>query len=268
MQLPYPEITSSQNPKVKLLKSLSENKIRKQKGEFIVEGFKEINMALRAGFEMEHIFISQDIPEKYENELEIFIKNVNITPIAIPSQLMKQAIYREKTEGIVAIFRNKHLHLQDVKLSDNPFIIILESVEKPGNLGAIIRTADACNADLVVLCDERADLFNPNVIRSSVGCVFVKQVVTVNPEILLQWLKQKNISLYAAAIDSAKNHFSTNMKEPVAVVFGTEADGLSSFWIKNAKASIKIPMLGVNDSLNVSVSVAVIAYEALRQRNA
>jgi len=160
----------------------------------------------------------------------------------------------------------KHFSLDTLQLPEKPFIIVLESVEKPGNLGAILRTADAAGVDAIIVCDPQTDFYNPNVIRSSIGCIFTKQVIACGSKEALQWMKQKDIRIFATDLAASEWYHETDFTQPSAIVMGTEADGLTNFWLRNADSRIKIPMRGYIDSLNVSVSTAVITFEAMRQR--
>ncbi len=264
MQNKIINVTSPDNQHLKNLKALWDNRKRKKSGLFFAEGFKEINMAVSGGFEMTGLYISENFDADNNVLNEIIPGNIEVYRLS--ENLSKGVMYREKTEGITAVFKARDMKPGEVKLSENPLIIILESVEKPGNLGAVIRTADACNADAVVVCDPRTDIFHPNVIRSSVGCVFSKQVLAMSNEEALQWMRDKKISVAAASVQAKSFYYDVDLAKPVAIVFGTEADGLSDFWNKNCDKSVKIPMLGINDSLNVSVSVAVLCYEVVRKR--
>lgn len=265
MQNKIIDITSNDNPHLKLLKSLWDNRKRKKSGLFFAEGLKEISMAVEGGYEISELFLSEGFDE---NNLKThYFITTDIPKYRLSGQLSREVMYREKTEGITAIFKVRSLGADDIKLSENPLLIVLESVEKPGNLGAVIRTADACGADAVVVCDPRTDIFHPNVIRSSVGCVFSKQVLAMTGNDALNWLKSKNISVITASVQATKMYYEADYNKAVALVFGTEADGLSDFWNQNSNDAVKIPMHGKNDSLNVSVSVAVMCYEAIRKRS-
>lgn len=184
----------------------------------------------------------------------------------VSESVFEKLAYRESSDGILALAKPRPHSLSDLVLPENPFIIVLEAVEKPGNLGAILRTADAAKADAVIICDPLTDLYNPNVIRSSVGCLFTVQVGISDNMEALSYLKQKNIETFAAELTSSKWYQDIDFTSPSAIVMGTEADGLTSFWLDNADQRIKIPMRGAIDSLNVSVSTAVITFEAMRQR--
>ncbi|MCX7862028.1 MAG: RNA methyltransferase [Bacteroidales bacterium] len=256
-------ITSPNNSKVKLIRELYIPKGRKKHGLFIAEGIKEISMAHMSGFNLHSIFINENFIHKKDIEQFPFKNSVFYQ---LDTKLFSKISYREDTEGIIAIFESKYTPLNQLKLSSNPFLIILEAIEKPGNLGAILRTADAVKADAVIVCNPVIDLYNPNVIRSSLGCIFTVPVAISTNEETLIFLKTQKINIFATALQNSSLYYEVNFKEPTALVFGTEAHGLSQFWRKEATAIIRIPMLGKIDSLNVSNSVAVLCYEVLRQR--
>lgn len=257
-------ITSTKNEKIKeALLLLEKSKIRKEKGLFIVEGERELTHCINNGYQIDTIFYNPDIC----NEHTIGnIKNVCKNNYSVAPHVYAKLAYRDSTEGILAIVETKYLQLSDIKLSANPLILILESVEKPGNLGALLRTADACNVDAVLVCDSLTDLYNPNIIRSSIGAIFTKQVVVCNNTDAHNWLKNNNIKIFTAQLQDSQWYYDTNMEQGCAIVMGSEANGLTNFWREHSNQKIKIPMLGDLDSLNVSTSAAVLCYEAVRQR--
>jgi TrmH family RNA methyltransferase len=175
--------------------------------------------------------------------------------------------YRDNVDGVVALVVPKSLRLADVKLPANPLVIVLEAVEKPGNLGAILRTADAAKADAVIVCDPQTDLYNPNTIRSSLGSLFTNQVVAAPSAEVLAWLKSYGITSYAAALTGKEFYHHQDFTRPTAIVMGTEATGLTNTWLRGADKQIKVPMRGEVDSLNVSATTAILVFEACRQRN-
>ena len=175
--------------------------------------------------------------------------------------------YREGTEGVVAEMRAKHLGLADLRLPKDPIVVVLERVEKPGNLGAVLRSADAAAADAVIVCDPLTDLFNPNLIRSSIGAVFTVPTVACTSEECIAFLKERGIQILTAQLQDSSLYYDTDMSRGTAIVMGTEATGLTNVWREAADAHIRIPMKGRLDSLNVSVSAAILLFEAVRQRN-
>ena len=258
-------ITSLQNPKVKNILLLQEkSRERKKQGLFIVEGEREILLALDEGYIIQSLLTCTQLKPLAKQVEQRLIKECKLYDLSKP--VFDKLAYRENSDGLIAIVEAKPNKLEDIKLSNNPFVIILESVEKPGNLGAIMRTADAAQVDAVVVCDPLCDVYNPNAIRSSVGCVFTTQIAVSSSENVLAWLKENNITAYAAELQTSQWYHETDMSKACAVVMGTEADGLTDFWLKNVDARIKIPMRGKIDSLNVSVSTAVLSFEAMRQR--
>ena len=257
-------ISSSQNPKIKLIHELYETKGRKKHSLFIAEGFREISMAYYSDYELVYIFINENFIQKKDIEKFPFKDRIFYL---IDNELFSKISYRENTEGIIAIFKTKTHKLEDINLSNNPYIIVLEAIEKPGNIGAILRTADAVKADAVIISNSIVDIYNPNAIRASIGCIFTVPIAVCNNEEAISWLKRNSINIYCAALENAKIYTSEDFTMPTAIVFGTESKGLTKTWLENSKSIIKIPMLGKIDSLNVSNSVAIISYEVLRQRN-
>lgn len=260
------QITSLQNGKIKNIIKLQKASERREQQLFLVEGYKEIDMALNSGYQLYSLFCC----------FEIGLNSLNIEPLTkqcdscfeISKEVFDKIAYREGSDGLMAVFKQKKNDLSSIKLNRNPLIIILESVEKPGNLGAILRTADAARVDAILVCDPRTDIYNPNVVRSSVGCLFSNQVVACTNSEAFDWLKKNNIKSYAAALHNKSVAYHTfSYTPPTAMIMGTEADGLSDFWLEKADQKIIIPMLGKIDSLNVSVSAAILIFEAARQRN-
>ncbi|TAL57485.1 MAG: RNA methyltransferase [Bacteroidetes bacterium] len=257
------KIISPSNPRIKnVLKLKEKSSERKQQDLIVVEGLREIRMAKENGFELKTLFVCDDIAGKKSKELVASAHHL----VRISKDVFEKISYRENSDGLLALVKPKHIRLKDLKLSATPLLIVLEAVEKPGNLGAVLRTADACGADVVIICDAKTDVFNPNVIRSGIGCVFSKQVVAASSAEVIQFLKEKKIRAFAASLTAKRNYTESDLTVPSAIVLGTEADGLSKIWLSSADEQIKIPMLGKTDSLNVSASCAVIAYEAVRQR--
>ena len=262
------KITSAQNPKIKNLKKLEKASERREQGLILIEGLREVVLAVCAGYEMDTLFICDEIfkdQEQYKLR-DILHLGSAIKHYQVSTEVYNTVAYRETTEGIIATTKPKEHSLKNIALGANPLILVIEAVEKPGNLGAMFRTADAAGVDAVIICDTKTDLYNPNVIRSSLGTIFTNQVATGNTKDVIHWLKQNNISIFAAELSGAEMYYTQDYKTGSAIVVGTEATGLSEEWINAADKRIKIPMLGEIDSLNVSVSAAVLLYEAVRQR--
>lgn len=258
-------ITSLQNPSIKQIVKLSKSKERREQQLFVLEGARELSLALQAGYEIADVYLCPEMftQSKYPGVLESLPPEI-ITEIS-PAVFAKIA-YRENSDGVVALAKPKSHALEDLTLSENPFLIILESVEKPGNLGAVLRTADAAAADAVIVCDPLTDLYNPNVIRSGVGGLFTVPTAVSRSEEALLWLKERGINVFSAELQAAEFYQNIDFRKPSAIVMGTEAEGLTDFWLHNATKRIKIPMRGKIDSLNVSVSTAILTFEAMRQR--
>jgi RNA methyltransferase, TrmH family len=257
------KITSTQNPKVKSLLALEKSRERRKQQLFIVEGKKEIGLALEAGYKIGNIFFCDEIVS--EAELATLpLENKLLIPVS--KEVFDKIAIRETTGGMIAVAEQKTHRLAEIKLSKNPLLLILEGVEKPGNLGAVLRTADAAGVDAVIICDPQTDFYNPNVIRSSVGCVFTNQLAAATSEETIAWLKENNISIFCTYLKAAKPYHQIDFTKPTAIVMGTEATGLSDMWVKNSNANIIIPMSGKIDSMNVSNATAVVVFEAKRQR--
>ena len=260
-------ITSAQNPKIKTLLELQEkSKARRKTGLFVVEGRRELLHCIEAGYEPHTVFVCSEILK--QEELEEIAGKCSCNFIDLPQHLYDKVAYRGGTEGVIAELHCKEMTLDTLKLKRNPLVVVLESVEKPGNLGAVLRSADASGVDAVIVCDPLTDMYNPNLIRSSIGAIFTVPTATATSEDTISWLKANGIKIYTAQLQDSEWYYDTDMKGGTAIVMGTEATGLTDVWRKAADAHIKIPMLGKLDSLNVSVSAAILMFEAVRQRNA
>ncbi len=258
-------ITSAQNPKIKRLLQLQQKSSERRKaGLFVVEGIREVERCVEKGYEIDTIFhLKSQLPE---NVSEIIEKNKGIKLFEVSPTIYEKIAYRGSTEGVIAEVKTKDKTLNDLNLSENPLVVVLESVEKPGNLGAILRSADAAGADALIVCDPLTDLYNPNLIRNSTGAIFSVPCVACTSEECIKFLKENNIQILTAQLQDSELYYDTDMKRGTAIVMGTEATGLTDIWRKAADAHIRIPMLGITDSLNVSVSAAILLYEAVRQR--
>jgi TrmH family RNA methyltransferase len=255
-------ITSAQNPKIKNLLLLQEkSKARREQGLFVVEGRRELEHCLEGGFDVKTIFVCPEIAEK--GTIPSAAKPLILE---IPEAIYRKVAYRESTEGIIAEVAYKSLSLEDLKLPENPLIVVLESVEKPGNLGAVLRSADAAGADAVLIGDPLTDLYNPNLIRASIGAVFTVPVVAAPSADIIAFLKARGIQILTAQLQDSSLYYDMDMCRGTAIVMGTESTGLTPVWRQAADAHIRIPMLGRLDSLNVSVSAAILLFEAVRQR--
>ena len=253
------EITSAQNPRIKHLLALQQkSQLRRQEGLFVVEGHRELEHCLSAGYQIEELFLCLELAGKAALEAN--------TIFTIPSSLYSKVAYRGSTEGVIAIVKERRFTLDDLKTGDAALFIVLESVEKPGNLGAVLRSADAAGADAVIVCDPLTDLYNPNLIRSSIGAIFTVPTVACTSEECIAFLQQHGINILTAQLQDSNFYYDTDMRGPTAIVMGTESTGLTQQWRQAATAHIRIPMLSQLDSLNVSVSAAILLFEAVRQR--
>jgi TrmH family RNA methyltransferase len=249
-------LTSPQNPKIKDLLNLeTKSRERRARGLFVVEGRREYERARAAGWQTETLFVREGEPEADQADF------------LVSERLYEKIACRGGTEGIVAVMRVQERRLADLPLSDSPLVLVLERVEKPGNLGAVLRSADAAGVDAVLVCDPLTDLYNPNLIRASLGALFSVPTVACSSQEAFDWLSAHDIAILTAQLQDSKLYYDTDMVRPTAIVFGAEDTGLSPFWRERADAHIRIPMAGAMDSLNVSVSAAILAYEAVRQRN-
>lgn len=283
-------ITSAQNRKVKELLTLVEkSKARSAAGLFVVEGQRELGHCLDAGFIPETLFICGEVMAVQNNAVNVAktghlteniegkdgldaliakaeALNPRLGVVQIPAFLYEKVAYRGSTEGIIAEVHSVPRALEDLRLGERPLVMVLESVEKPGNLGAVLRSADAAGSDAVIVCDPLTDIWNPNLIRSSVGAVFSVPVAVCTSADAIAFLKERGIRILTAQLQDSEWYYDTDMTGATALVMGTESTGLTQAWRDSADAHIKIPMLGRLDSLNVSVSAAVLLYEAVRQR--
>lgn len=258
------QINSIQNPYIKSLVQLQDKaKMRKQTGTFIIEGKREIGLALRGGYKLETVLYMPD----FVNFDDLFAyRLLELEQIEISKEVYQKLAYRDTTEGVIAVAKTKSLSLKDLKLSNNPLILVAEGIEKPGNIGAILRTADAAHVDAVIIANPKSDLYNPNVVRSSVGCLFTNQIATGSTEEVIAFLKENNINIYSATLQNSTSYHTQDYTKPTALVVGTEATGLSQQWRDEATQNIIIPMQGEIDSMNVSVAAAILLFEAKRQR--
>ena len=263
------EISSAQNPRIKHLLLLQQkSQQRRREGLFVVEGVRELQHCIEAGFEIDSLFVCEEM----DPPLTPPCREGNV--FSLPRQLYEKVAYRGSTEGVIAIIKERKMtltdlmsHLSSLTSHHSPLIIVVEGVEKPGNLGAVLRSADAAKADVVIVCDPLTDLYNPNLIRASIGAIFTVPTVACSSEECIAFLKEHGIRILTAQLQDSKLYYDTDMCSPVAIVMGTESTGLTQQWREAADAHIRIPMLGRLDSLNVSVSAAILLFEAVRQRS-
>lgn len=255
-------ISSTKNPRIKQLLELQQKSAERRKtGLFVVEGRREIEHCLEAGYELKEVYSLTTGNAPLATTRGDATETYSVTPA-----VYERIAYRGSTEGVVAVVKAKEHRLDDLQLSEHPLIVVLESVEKPGNLGAVLRSADAAKADAVIVCDPLTDLYNPNLIRSSIGAIFTVPTVACSSEECISFFKQHGIQILTAQLQDSRLYYDTPMTAGTAIVMGTESTGLTKQWREAADAHIRIPMLGRLDSLNVSVSAAILLFEAVRQR--
>ena len=257
------KITSLDNQKIKEIISLTKNKKRRETGVIIVDGYREIVAAWQAKLEIIDLFYCQELDNI---GLEIFSSLNSERIIEVNERVFRKICYKENPDGFFALIRKPESNLNRLKLSKKPLIIILESVEKPGNLGAIIRTACAAGVEAIIINDEKTDIYNPNVIRASEGLIFFQPIFNLSLKETIKFLKENKIQSLAAGTKGVLNYLEADYNQACAIVLGSEDKGLSKDWFEGSDKIIKINMKKGVDSLNVSVSTSIIVFEALRQR--
>ncbi|MBF0569950.1 MAG: RNA methyltransferase [Candidatus Omnitrophica bacterium] len=264
--MPLEKIDSVQNSGVKRIARLRAKKGRDAKNLTIVEGVREVRQAIAAGLRIAAVYVCSEGVYRCPPEIipELAVANIKVydTSCAVYAKLA----YGDRTEGVLALVEPPELKLADLKLGPRPLIIVLERVEKPGNLGAALRTADGAGADAVIVTDELTDIYNPNVIRASLGAAFSVPTVSCTNEEAVVFFRSLGIRTLAAVVQAEEFYYDKDLPGPVAIILGSEQEGLSKFWLDKADMKVRIPMKGKLDSLNVSVSAAVMVYEAVRQR--
>lgn len=260
------KITSAQNSKIKRLIALTQKSAeRRSQGVFVAEGQREIAHCLAAGLTITTLYYCPALLGS-DNPSARFTLPAATRCIEVSTDLYDRMAYRGSTEGVIAEVVTPKRTLDDLHLKENALVVVLESVEKPGNLGAVLRSADAAGADAVIVCDPLTDLYNPNLIRASIGAIFTVPCVACTTSDCIAYLQNQGIRILTAQLQDSALYYATDMRGSTAIVMGTEATGLTTAWRTAADAHIRIPMLGRLDSLNVSVSAAILLYEAVRQR--
>lgn len=258
-------ISSVSNKRIKNIEKLQKSSERKALQRFVVEGTKETERACANGFEFEEVYFCKSIVSMSLLDL-IIENNPQCLFFEVSDEVFNKIAYRESSGGVVSILKAKTLALEQIVLRENPLLLVLEGIEKPGNIGALLRTADAAGIDAVIITEGKTDIFNPNVIRASLGCVFTLPIALVDTKTALDFLKKNHVSVYVTYLNAAVGYHTVDFTKASAIVMGTEADGISRLWIENSTQNIIIPMKGQADSLNVSVSAAIVVFEAMRQR--
>jgi TrmH family RNA methyltransferase len=260
-------ITSIHNPRIKALAKLKKRSERDEQGVFFTEGYRPITRALAAGFAFTELYYC---PEWFlgTNEQKVLetAQKTGAELIRIGKEAFVKIAYRERPEGLLAIGRQWHTTLDELKLSEIPFVIVVEAIEKPGNLGTILRSADATGAEAVIVCDAVTDLFNPNVVRASTGVMFTTPTVITDSKSTIDFLRQRGIKTLAATPAAKQLYTEVDMTGPIALVMGSEQFGLTDLWLNDCDIPVRLPMAGIADSLNVSAATVALAYEVVRQR--
>jgi RNA methyltransferase, TrmH family len=259
-------ITSPKNPRIRELIDLQKPRHRKESGLIIIEGLKEAKMAVSAGVEIHSVFFCKELIQDINTLPFKFNPNAGYEMTEVSKAVYAKIAYRENSSGFILTATRPERKLQDLRLSEKPLVIVLENVEKPGNLGAVLRTADAAGVDAVLVCDSQTDLYNPNVIRASLGCIFSVPVVSCSSTEARQWMEVNGIKAFVTSLEASRPYTECDFKSASAIVMGSEDRGVSEYWKKHSFQNMIIPMQGRVDSMNISVSSAIIVFEALRQR--
>lgn len=258
------KIVSLQNSKVKQIVALRDRREREETGLFLIEGYRELKRAVDAGRKIEMIFVCRDLFLGINEEA--LIEKSKAQVVECSSEVFAKISVRDRSDGLLGVAPQLHLSLSDIKLSKVPFLLIAESIEKPGNLGTILRSADAAGVDAVIVCDRTTDIHNPNVVRASIGTLFTVPVIEAAGDVTRAFLKEKNIAIVAGTPHAKEEFTEVDFTTPLAIVVGTEQYGLSEEWKEKADIAVRIPMCGIADSLNVSSATTLLLYEVLRQR--
>lgn len=263
----FTEISSVSNQRIKDLVKLRNSSQRKKRKQLLIEGYRELTRALASGvvpveiYFCEQYFLGENEPDVLQDGFEKGAKLFCLT-----KDPFKKISYRDRPDGLIAVAPQIGITLSELELSDNPLLVIAESIEKPGNLGTILRSADAVGADGVIVCDKTTDINNPNVVRASTGTLFTMPIVEAESMETLEWLKKKGIKILAATPHTENVYTQVDLNQPCAIAVGAEQYGLSEIWMEKADLKVKIPMAGVADSLNVATATTVLMFEAARQR--
>jgi len=259
-------ITSTTNQKIKDIIKLRDSSSRRETGLFIIEGIKEVSLAINSKIKITNLYVCQDLLDDNKHIVSL-AKKKKLNILEVNKKVYEKIAYGSRREGILALAQTPQYKLKDIKLGKSPFIVIAERIEKPGNLGAILRTIDAANIDALIVADPLSDVYNHHVTRSSIGTVCTKPIVLESSINIFKWLKENKINIISADPKGTSTYTKLNLKKPTALVVGNEKKGISNFWRENADILASIPMKGSADSLNVSITTAIFIFEALRQRN-
>jgi len=261
-------ITSRQNPRVKGAVRLRDRRHREKQGRILIDGARELSRAISAGVRMLEVFVCEPLCTGDDaRRLLGALNECDAEILPTTEEVFEKLAFGQRSEGVLGIAEMPSASLRDLVLPERPLVAVLERVEKPGNLGAVLRSADAAGVSAVIAADPRTDLYNPNAIRASLGTIFTMPVCAAGSEETRRWLRRRQLAVYAARVDASIPYTDSDYRGPTAVVLGSEAEGLSEAWSGDEVTAVRLPMRGVADSLNVSVAAAVLFYEALRQRS-
>lgn len=262
------EITSMQNPQVKEIVKLRDRRARDRSGNFLIEGYRELLRAADAGWKVDRLYVC---PQLFlgSNEQELIDRHLQMGAqlIECAESVFRKCSYRDRPDGLLAIAQQRDLSLSALQKVENPLYVVAEAIEKPGNLGTILRSSDAVGVDGLIVCDRCTDLYNPNVVRASVGTLFTVPVAEASSQETLAWMRSQGIQTVAATPSATHEYTAVDLSGPIAVAVGTEQLGLSDLWMDHADIQVRIPMNGTADSLNVAMATTLLLYEALRQRS-
>ncbi|MEE8452643.1 MAG: RNA methyltransferase [Thermoguttaceae bacterium] len=262
-------ITSLQNARVKDAVRLRDRRHREKQQRIVIDGFRELTRAIGSGLPMLEVFVCEPLlGDDRTARLAAMLgeSSAEVLPVAEP--VFQKMAFGSRAEGVLGIAEMPRPSLDDLRLPENPLVAVLERVEKPGNIGAVLRSADGAGISALIVADAATDLFNPNAIRASLGTIFTMPVCSATTTETLDWLRQSGMAIYATRVDGSVPYTEVDYRRPAAVVLGSEAEGLSAAWSTDEVTAVRVPMLGMADSLNVSATAAVLFYEALRQRGA
>ena len=262
------EITSAQNPSLKHLVKLRDRRTREKEQLTLLEGYRELTRSIEYGMELTEVYFS---PEHFlgSNEYPLLesIAARGIKVVRLAPHLLEKVTYRERPEGLLAVAKMRQHELEDLPEYENMLYLVAETIEKPGNLGSMLRSADASGTDALIVCERMTDLYNPNVIRASTGAIFSVPTAVCDNGAALKYLRDRNVKILAATPHTDFKYTDVDLTQPVAIVVGAEQTGLTDFWMEQADLKVNIPMLGEIDSLNVASAATILLYEAARQRN-
>jgi len=263
-----PALASPSNPRIKSAARLRDRRERESTGLTLVDGARELRRALDAGVEVVEVFVCEPLLAGEDARAALDLLASTRVPVTTTTETaFAKLAFGDRAEGLVAVVRAPGLRLADLSLPEDPLLIVVEGVEKPGNIGAVLRSADGAGADALIAASPRTDLANPNVIRASAGTIFAVPLAAAPTADVLIWLQERGVRIVATRVDAERLYTEADLTGPIAVAFGSETAGLTRAWDRDDIESVRLPMHGVADSLNVSVSAAILLYEARRQRD-